>query len=166
MSRSGKLQLGLVVACVVFWAAILGWTVTAEPGDPPGFLDDRSFPTAAEPLCADAMARAESFGNGAAVDSIEERAELVDRQDEVFTAMVADLRQLPRPSGEQGEWVVEWLGDWETHIADRRAWAEKLHRGEDPAFVETAKGNDQVSEAVDGFAEANDMPSCATLNDV
>ena len=93
-------------------------------------------------------------------------ADLVDRQDEVFVALVADLRALPRPSGEQGEWVAEWLDDWDTHIGDRQRWAGLLHDGEDPPFVETAKGNDQVSEAVDGFAEANDMPSCATLNDV
>ena len=32
--------------------------------------------------------------------------------------------------------------------------------------IETVKGSDQVSEAVDGFAEVNDMPSCATFNDV
>ena len=166
MSRSGKFQLGLVIVSVALWGGVLGYEFVAEPGDPPGFLDDRSFPTAAERVCSAAMARVEAFGNAAAVDTMDQRAELVGRQDEVFTAMVADLRELPRPVGEQGEWVVEWLGDWETHIADRQAWAEQLHRGEDPPFVETAKGNDQISEAVDGFAVANDMPSCATLNDV
>src|SRR5688500_19194277 len=117
LSRSARFQLVLLVACFLFWGAILAWTVVAEPGNPPGFFGDRRFPTAAEPVCASAMAEAESFGSGAAVDSIAERAELVDRQDEVFVAMLADLRALPRPAGEEGEWVTEWLGDWDTHIA-------------------------------------------------
>jgi hypothetical protein len=166
ISRSAKVQLGLLVACVAFWVAILTWTVFADPGDPPGFLDDRTFPTAAEPICAEAMATVETFGSAAAVESIEERADLVDRQDEVFIALVADLRRLPRPEGEQGEWVSEWLGDWETHIRDREAWAATLHAGEDPPFEETPKGNERVSEAVDEFARVNEMPSCATFNDV
>ena len=166
LSRSAKLQLGLVVASLAFWGAILGWTLVADPGHPPDYLEDRRFPTAAEPVCAAAMAEVESFGNATAVGSIEERADLVDRQDEVFTEMIADLRRLPRPEGEQGEWVEAWLADWETHIADREAWAARLHDGEDPPFVETARGSDRVSEAVDGFAEVNEMPSCATFNDV
>ena len=166
VSRSAKVQLGLLAACVLFWIGVIGYELVAEPGDPPGFLDDRSFPAAAEPICAEAMARVESFGSAVAVESIEERADLVDRQDEVFTAMIADLRQLDVPDGEQGEWVAEWLGDWETHVADRQAWAATLHGGEDPPFVETAKGTERVSEAVDAFAETNEMPSCATFNDV
>ncbi len=166
LSRSAKVQLVVLAACLVFWGAILAWTVAYEPGDPPDFLDDRRFPTAAEPVCAAAMAEVESFGNATAVESIEERADLVDRQDEVFTAMVAELRRLPRPDGEQGEWVAAWLDDWETHIGDREAWAARLHDGEDPPFVETARGSDRVSEGVDGFAEVNEMPSCATFNDV
>jgi hypothetical protein len=166
ISAPAKLQIGLAVALVAGWGAILGWTLVADPGEPPDFLDDRTFPEAAEPVCAAAMARVESFGSAAAVDSIEERADLVDQQDEVFIVMVDELRTLPIPAGEQGGWVRAWLDDWETHIGDRRAWAATLHGGEDPPFVETAKGNDQVSEAVDSFAEVNDMPSCATFNDV
>lgn len=164
--RWGKLQLALVAVNVAFWGAILGYTVVADPGPPPDYLDDRAFPEAAEPVCAATMAEVESFGNGAAVDSMEERADLVDRQDAAFRSMVAELRELPRPSGEQGGWVADWLDDWETHIADRQAWAEVLHGGDDPPFVETAKGSDQISEAIDSFAEVNEMPSCATLGDV
>ena len=166
VSRAAKLQLGLVVGCFAFWGAILVWTVTTEPGHPPDYLDDRAFPAAAEPVCAAAMAEVETFGSATEVEDAEERADLVDRQDDLFAAMVADLRALPRPSGREGEILNEWLGDWETHIADRRAWAADLHQGDDHSFVETAKGNNQVSEAVDSFATTNEMPSCATLNDV
>jgi hypothetical protein len=166
LSRSAKVQLVVLAVNVVFWGAILAWTVVADPGDPPDFLDDRSFPAAAEPICAAAVAEVATFGNPAFVDSIEERADLVDRETAVFDAMVTELRALPRPAGEQGEWVAVWLDDWDVHIEDRRRWAERLHDGEDPPFVETARGNDQISRVVDEFAEVNQMASCATLGDV
>lgn len=156
----------LAVLCVAFWIAIYGWTLVADHGHPPDYLEDRAFPEAAEPICAAAMAEVESFGSAIAVESIEARADLVDRQDAVFVDLVADLRRLPLPDGEEGEWVRAWLDDWETHIADRERWAAQLHAGDDPPFAETPKGPNQVSEAVDAFAEVNDMPSCATYNDV
>lgn len=166
-SATAKVQLAVLIGCVAFWGAILGWTLLQEPGDPPDFLDDRTFPEAAEPICAEAMAEVEGFGSAAAVESIEERADLVDRQDEVFVAMLDELRALPLPAGQQGDWVREWLDDWDTHVGDREQWADRLHAGEDPPFVETPKGGGtRVSEAVDAFADVNDMPSCATFNDV
>lgn len=160
------MQLGLLVGCLAFWGAILGWTVAADPGNPPSYLTDRTFPAAAEDICAETMALVATFGNGAEVETMEERAVLVERQDGEFLAMIDELRRLPRPDGEEGEWVAEWLDDWETHVGDRQDWAERLHAGEDPPFVETPKGGDQVSEAIDQFAETNEMPSCATLGDV
>lgn len=166
MSRSGKVQLAILGVNVAFWGGILGYTLAADPGTGPDYLDDRAFPAAAEPVCEAAMAEVETYGNGAFVDSMEERADLVDRQNVAFRAMVDDLRALPRPDGEEGEWVAEWLDDWDTHIDDRQRWADELHAGDDPPFVETAKGSDQVSEAVDGFAEVNAMESCKTLGDV
>ena len=80
--------------------------------------------------------------------------------------MVDDLRALPLPAGEQGEWVDRVAGRLGHPHRGPPALGGAAARRRGPPFVETAKGNDQVSEAVDGFAETNDMPSCATLNDV
>ncbi len=159
-------QASIVIGIAAFWIVVWVWTLRAEPADPPGFLDDRAFPAAAQPRCAQAVAAIEALGNAAAVDTIAERAALVDEQDVVLRDLVDDLRELPRPAGEEGEWVAEWLDDWDVHIGDRERWSARLHEGEDPPFVETAKGNDQVSEAIDYFAETNEMPDCATYNDV
>lgn len=166
ISRSGKVQLVVLAVNVVFWAAILGWTWTADPGDPPSYLDDTEFPADAERICAGARESVAALGNPAFVDSIEARADLVDREDAVLVGMVDELRALPAPVGEQGGWVAAWLDDWDTHIADRQRWADVLHGGEDPPFVETARGGEQVSRAIDYFAEVNEMPSCATPGDV
>ncbi len=160
------LQASIVLVIAAFWIVVWIWTLRADPARPPGFLDDRAFPAAAEPICAEAVTAVEALGSAAAVDSIEERADLVDAQDDILRDLVVDLRALPRPTGEPGAWVAEWLDDWDVHIGDRERWAARLHEGSDPPFVETAKGNDQVSEAVDYFAETNEMPSCMTYNDV
>ncbi len=166
MSTWAKVQLLIVVLIGAGWIGIWTWTVAVDPGDPPDFLDDRSYPEAAEPICAVAVEEVRELGNPAFVDTPEERADLVDRQGAVFAGMVDELDDLPRPDGEQGGWIEAWLADWEIHLDDRAAWAARLHAGDDPPFVETARGNDQISEAIDRFAEVNEMPSCATLGDV
>lgn len=165
-SRGTKVQIGLLVAIGLFWIAIYGYTLLSGPHRPPGRLTDPAFATAAEPICtatADAIA---DLGLPTAVSSPLERARMVDAENELLRSMVADLGDLDRPSGEQGGWVTEWLGDWGTHIADRQAWADDLEAGDDPPFTETARNGEQISKGIDYFAEANEMPSCATAGDV
>jgi hypothetical protein len=117
-------------------------------------------------MYAAAIDEVRDLSNPAFVDTIEERADLVDDQGEIFASMVTDLRALPHPEGEQGGWIDRWLDDWETHLGDRARWAAELHEGHDGPFVETARDNNQISETIDNFAEVNEMPSCATLGDV
>jgi hypothetical protein len=38
--------------------------------------------------------------------------------------------------------------------------------GYDHVFIETARGNEHVSNVIDNFADVNDMDSCATPGDV
>jgi hypothetical protein len=167
--RSTKIQAGLLAANVVFWGAILGWTVTVDDDDidPPDHLDDPAFAQAAEPVCAGAVATLEERDLlHPAPESLEERADIVDASNAVLAAMVDDVRAIDRPAGEEGEWVGLWLSDWEQHIADRQAWADGLRQGDDGPFTETARGGEQLSRVIDNFAEVNDMPSCATTHDV
>jgi hypothetical protein len=167
ISRSGKIQLAVLGVNIVFWGAILGWTVLADhPEGGPDRLDDRSFPAAAESVCADARADIDELGLDPIAESPLERAEVVDVVNERLREMVASLRELPRPEGEQGEWVARWIDDWETHIADRQLWADRLRAGEDVPFTETDRAGVQLSRVVDRFAEVNDMPNCITGGDV
>jgi hypothetical protein len=101
------------------------------------------------------------------VSSPVERADMVDAENDLLRTMVGELGRLDRPDGDEGEWVAEWLGDWDVHIEDRQRWADDLRAGDDHPFVETDRGGgEQISKAVDFFAETNAMPSCATAGDV
>lgn len=167
-SRGAKIQLALLGVNVAFWGGILGWSVAAgeDAYDPPDRLEDPAFAAAAGPICAAAKAEIDDLGLPTEVESPAERAELVLAGDEILTDMVVDLAGLPRPSGEEGEWVGLWLADWRVHIADRTEWAQDLLRGDDGPFTESDRGGEQISNVVDNFAQVNDMDSCATSGDV
>jgi hypothetical protein len=165
-SRSARVQVVILVVNIAFWAAILGWTVVAGDVEPPDQLDDPAFATAAEPRCARTKDDIDALGLPTAVDTPIERADMVDEENRLLTAMVGDLADLERPPGEQGEWVARWLEDWRIHIQDRQAWADDLRAGDDHPFVETDRGGEQISNVIDNFAEVNDMESCATAGDV
>jgi hypothetical protein len=167
-SRGAKVQVVVLVVNVIFWAAILGWTLASgdEAYDPPDRLADRAFPVGAEPVCAATVAAIEDLGLPTEVATPLERAEMVDEENRLLRTMVDDLAALDRPEGEEGEWVSSWLADWRVHIDDRQAWADDLRAGDDHLFVETARAGDQVSNIVDNFAEVNDMESCVTTGDV
>lgn len=167
LSRSGKVQLAVLGVNVAFWGAILGWTVVGDhPDRRPDELEDRRFAEAAQPICADAVADIAALDLDLIADSGEERADSVDVTNERLREMVADLRGLHRPAGQEGEWVASWLDDWEVHIEDRQRWADRQRAGEDVPFSESDRAGVQVSKIVDNFAEVNRMPSCATTHDV
>jgi hypothetical protein len=162
-----RVQMILVAANLLFWVPILAWTVFAQhPYDPPAHIEDPAFAEAAEPICAVAQADIADLGLPTEVRSPAERAALTDHGNQILRGMVAELRDLPAPPGEEGEWVHEWLDDWDTHIADRQAWADELAAGRDGPFVETPKQGFQISRAIDEFAEVNRMDSCKTTGDV
>ena len=162
-----RVQLVVLGLNVVFWGAILGWTWFADhPYDPPDHLDDPAFATAAEPICAAAVVRIEALGLPTTAQNPTERADLVDASNEILRAMVDDLAALPRPAGEEGSWVTQWLADWRTHIGDRQRWADGLRAGRDVPFSETARAQEQISKVVDNFATVNEKPSCQTTHDV
>lgn len=165
-SRGAKLQLLLLLGILAMWAAIYGYTLFSGPHERPGRMDDRAFATAAEPICAATEAAIERLGLPTAVETPLERAQLVEAENGLLRTLVADLGALDRPAGEEGEWVEEWLGDWDTHIQDRQNWADSLREGDDGPFVETARNGEQLSKGIDYFAETNDMPACVTPGDV
>jgi hypothetical protein len=166
--RATRVQLVVLVLNLVFWGAILGWTLLRDPSAylPPDRLTDRALPATAEGRCVDGRSEIADLGLPLVADTPVERAETIDAENEVLVAMVDDLAELDRPADEQGAWVATWIEDWRTHIEDRQRWADRVRAGDDGPFVERVRGNDQVSSVVDNFAEVNEMESCATLEDV
>ena len=92
---------------------------------------------------------------------------MLDESGAVLTAMIADLRPLaPTSPTRDAEMAEEWLTDWETYVADRAAYAERLREDPNARFYVSEKDRMQITKAIDNLAEVNDMPSCTTPGDV
>lgn len=138
-----------------------------DPGLKVDELADRTFPIAAQKVCAAAEARLETLPPANTAKDAVERADVIDSADAILTTMVADLKPLvPEGPDNVRTGLETWLSDWETHIGDRAAYADALRQDSDARFLETRKGRRQVSRAIDGFAEVNRMESCSTPGDV
>jgi hypothetical protein len=166
LSLAAGVQIAIALAVIAGWAAIYVWTVTGDRSDPPDRLDDPAFAAAAEPICAATRADIDDLGLPTEVSSPAERAAMVAAENDLLLAMLDDVEALPRPAGDDADWIGQWLGDWRLHVQDRQDWADDLAAGDDHLFVESARAGEQVSKVVDNFAEVNDMPSCATPGDV
>jgi hypothetical protein len=161
-ARSARIAVGVVIGVLaVMWIYVL---FIAKP-EPTDRLTDRSFPTAAEPICA---ATVNSLRNGGLLNqkaaSPQERASLADRADAQLTEMVAQLRTKVPATGEAHDALTKWLGDWDQWLQDRAAWTAQLHAGQDVQFFEKQRDNtgQPNSAALDAFAVTNDMDSCQT----
>ncbi len=146
------------LAMVGLWIYIL-WG--APRRDAPDKLADGSFSGAAEPVCAAARDDLAQVPGVASIDEASERADLLDRSTDHLDDMVDDL-STDVPGGEDGEMVSEWLGDWPTYNGDRRRWADALRDDPTARFLVTEKAGQQITDALDAFAETNDMESCTT----
>ena len=144
----------------VMWIYVL---FIAKPATPDR-LDDRSFPTAAEPICAATLTAMQQRGTRQpTASSPQDRADLADRADAQLTDMVAQLRAKVPPAGEAHDAVPKWLDDWDQWLRDRAAWTAKLRTGEDAQFFEKQRESGEPnSQALNAFAITNDMPSCST----
>lgn len=153
-----------MVSAIAFWVFAF---FVYDPGLKVDELADRTFPRAAERVCAAAMERVDRLPPATAAGTPEERADVIDRSDQLLGTMVDELEALvPDDRGRVARGLQDWVDDWRAHIADRSRYAQALR--EDPAarFLESTKGNRQVSRAIDGFAEVNRMESCQTRDDV
>lgn len=166
-------RVGLVLAVISgvvvlgMWAWVFGYHLGGSwRDDTPGRLANTTFPTLAEPVCAEAVTALAALPPAWTTGTPAARADAVDGSVVVLNEMVADLRALP--TGGQDEAVNEWLIDWETFIADRADYADRLRSDPDARFYVTQSDRDrrQITLAIDRFAETNRMPSCATPADL
>jgi hypothetical protein len=151
----------VIVALAVMWIYVL---FIAKP-EPTDRLTDRSFPTAAQPIC---KATIDNLRNDGLLDqkasSPQDRASLADRADAQLADMVAQLRAKVPASGVAHDATTAWLDDWDQWLHDRAAWTDQLKAGQDVQFYEKQRGNtgEPNSTALNAFAVTNEMSSCQT----
>lgn len=179
------------VATVLALTALCGgWIYVFFIYDPGLLIDelaDRTFPTAAEEICAVSSSELDQMRPAVFATTADERADDVERSNTVLRSMIAELRaiapeppadlvQLPSDELSQEQQlelaavagIQEWLGDWSTYIGDREDYVENLRVDDEARFLETTKGSDTrgITRAINSFAQVNTMVSCETPADL
>ena len=173
MKRRSLLRLGVLLPALIA-LAVAGmwlWVFLYHLGgdwldNQPGRLPDATFATAAEPVCQLAVDRFVRLPRAWETPTPDERAAVVQESVGIFAEMVADLRTVS--FGNAPGPVEEWLLDWETYIADRADYGQRLTTDPAARFYVTQSDRDrrQITLAIDRFAQTNGMPSCATPADL
>jgi hypothetical protein len=153
----------MVAGIVVMWLYAFFGEVPA-----PGRLDDRTFPEAAEPICARARADLDRLPRAFETPRASGRADVVDRGTDLLSAMVAELRIAVPPAQPTRDRLNAWLDDWDTYLRDRHDYTARLRVDETARFYLTQSERDrsQINRSLDNFAKVNAMASCATPEDV
>ncbi len=166
--------LAAVLALVGGWIYIL---FIYDPGLMIDELPDRTFPTAAEQVCAAAVAEYSELPLANESDTAEDRADTIETSNEIFARMVDELRPLAADAADvytgedeqrYADGIADWVDDWGTYLGDREEYVENLRADDDARFLETAKGSDTkgITRAINSFAQVNKMMSCVTPGDV
>ncbi len=158
----------VVLALVSMWVYVLYLAFGRGRQEPIDRIDDRAFATAGETRCAEALRAVGRLPLANESPDAAARAEVIDRANADYTAMLADLDRLATgiPDADQRSQAQAWLADWRTFIGDRQEFADKLRRDPDARMLVSAKGGMQVTEWIDEFANANRMASCVSPTDV
>lgn len=151
-----------MVGFALMWAYIFA---TQGSHRPAGWLEDRRFPEAAQPLCAATRAEIDALPKAIDARSAVERAEVIDIANEKLRRLQQQLRAVV-PDGERARFIRQWIDDWTIYIDDRADYATRLRSDERAEFLVTKKYGAQLSKSIDNFASVNRMPDCATPDDV
>lgn len=89
------------------------------------------------------------------------RADLVDAATDTLERMVADLRAVPPVDAKGRALIPMWLDDYDTYVADRRAYADQLRVGDNSPFSESTFDGLPLGERITTFANDNRMRNCA-----
>ena len=161
-----RVGLGIVVALMV---AMWFYAFFLSPRESINRVADRSWSSRAEEICLASRIELAGLADTRRIETPEDlliRADLVEQATGILEQMVGDVfRTLP--TDEKGLAISElWRRDYETYIADRRAYISLLRNGINEPFAETQVEGIPLSEKLGTFARANDMDSCAPPSDL
>ena len=160
---------GIVVALAVMWVYAIFFA-------PAGNLDrmhDRAWAAQAEATCAAtrvqvlALPSAHSFKDvQPKAKALSERAAVIDQATILLQRQVEQLGRTTPTDRKGQEGVALWLADWKGYLQSRRDQAARMRAGEDVPFAVAEEGGAPVTLRMDAYAEANDMNSCRTPDDI
>jgi hypothetical protein len=152
----------VVVGLVLFWIYVFA---AADNYHPAGYLTDRTFPKAAEQVCAASMHRLKALPPAHTAKNADVRADTIVAADGILRDMQRRLRAVV-PETKDAKYIRQWIGDWSIFISDRDEYASKLRKDPTTEYLVTQKYGSQISESLDNYADVNMMKSCDTPGDV
>lgn len=167
--RSPISKIGIVLAGFVIFVSFLPWAWRWSPWadrTADGLLDDTTYATLAEPVCAAALDDLAELPTALEAETTEERGEQVRAANVILTDMVDDLEELITGSDRDIENLNEWIGDWRTYLDNRDDYAERVTVDPDAVFFVSAEGIERLDRRIPRFANANSMFSCITPDDI
>ncbi len=157
----------LVAIAVVTFAAMWVYLLFCVDGSPKNRVDDRKWAAAAEQICAKARLEIDALPPARRATTPQARAETLVVANGIVANLVEQLTALSFTGSVQERFYVdEWLADYRTYLADRRAHAQRLSQGDDPQFAVAKAEGAPINQRMDEFARVNSMISCATPGDV
>jgi hypothetical protein len=166
LPRVRILLIAVVTALVSMWIYVLYLAFVPGRQPPIDRLDNPAFAEAAQARCHKAVRKVAKLPNATQSKTPDDRADVVDKANGTFAVMLSDLDGLARmaPAGAQRHRTREWLADWQTMLHDREEYAAALRKDPHARMLFSPKPgtNQQLTDWIDEFAKANDMPDCVT----
>ena len=139
----------------------------AADRDPPDLLGDEAWSTAAEDICAHALADVTEMPGAAQATDSADRSRQVVATTARFQTMVDDLRLLETTDSRDNQITSDWLTDWQTLLGDRLRYADKIIDDPTAPFTITDTGvAERLDKRITRFASTNSMFSCVAPTDV
>lgn len=155
----------IMLGIVGFWIYGLGpWRPLTNPDS----LDDPTYATAAESICAAAVANIDTLPQAASATSPEGRADTIEEANGFLDRMLRSMEAERRADATEHDKVIldRWLGDWNTLLGDRERHVDRLRSEGDIRFEVTQVGSSSVASRVNALALVNGMPSCGLPTDL
>lgn len=160
-----RILLTVGVASTLLWVGAIVFGAVVNP-HLAGWLEDRTFPAAAEPICEATVAEVKTYPPAHESPSPAARAAVIRQTTALLQNMLGELRAVV-PDTADAKWINMWIDDWGVHLDDRLDFARRLdEKGAKEEFFESTKANTQISKSINGYAETNKMESCGTPGDV
>jgi len=161
---------GRVLVAVVIAGSLAIWIYAFVLASPHMIdrMDDRTFPTAAEPVCRAAIDEVRALPKSQESPTPAARAEVLRSANDILRQMTTELRAaVPQTADAAG--INRWIDHWNIYLDDRVEFAGELATlpaDGDAKFRVTAIDGVQITRSIDHFAEVNSMVDCETPGDV
>ena len=158
------LAIGAVVAMVIFWI----WIFSGAPAkDNPDKLQDAAYVAELEDRCQALRDDLDELPNAADLETAAQRADVLDDANVLVAGFIDDLQAGAPTTGDAATSVKGWIGDWETYLANREDYADRLRTDSSAQLLlDRSPLGDSVDKAIQIFSQVNEIPACETPGDV